>query len=31
MQLSPDLLYYVEALDRFGSGAFHPDPDRALP
>ncbi|NWG14617.1 MAG: hypothetical protein HXY20_13905 [Acidobacteria bacterium] len=26
-----DLMYYVEAVDRFGNGSFYPDPDRAAP
>jgi len=26
-----DLMYYAEIVDRFGSGAFYPDPDRAAP
>jgi hypothetical protein len=26
-----DLIYYLEAVDRFGNGAFYPDPDRTAP
>jgi hypothetical protein len=26
-----DLMYYVEAVDRHGNGAFYPNPDRAVP
>ncbi len=26
-----DLMYYVEAVDKFGNGSFHPDPDRTAP
>ena len=28
---SYDLMYYVEAVDRFGNGTFYPDPDRTAP
>ena len=26
-----DIMYYVEAVDRFGSGTFYPDPDHTAP
>ncbi len=28
---SYDVMYYVEAVDRFGNGTFYPDPDRTAP
>jgi hypothetical protein len=28
---SYDVMYYVEAVDQFGNGAFYPDPDRTAP
>lgn len=26
-----DLMYYIEAVDEFGNGAFYPDPDKSAP
>ncbi len=26
-----DLMYYLEAVDKFGNGSFYPDPDRTAP